>query len=176
MFVAAMNPCPCGYYGSDKHECTCSIKQIKDYYNRISGPIMDRIDIQVKVPEFNFLDHYNETAEKSADIRKRITNVQKIQRSRMNRPTRFYNSCLTTGEIDQFSAIDEVSIKLLYKAIEKLNLSPRSYYKILKISRTIADLEQSERIKISHISEALQYRIFDRYDYFNSGFAVNYYK
>ncbi len=174
MFVAAMNPCPCGYYGSDKHECTCTVKQIKNYYNKISGPIMDRIDIQIEVPEFNFLDYYNENAEKSADIRQRVIKALKIQQSRINRPTRFYNSYLDTNEIDRFISVDDLSIKLLYKAIEKLSLSPRSYYKILKIARTIADLEASEKVTTAHIAEALQYRILDRLNYFNSDFQMHY--
>ena len=174
MFAAAMNPCPCGYYGSEKHECTCSVKQIRNYYNKISGPIMERIDIQIEVPEFNFLNYYNENAEKSAVIRQRVINAQNIQRSRLKRTTGFYNSFLNTEEINRLIPIDDISVKLLYKAIEKLNLSPRSYYKILKIARTIADLEKSENVTTGHISEALQYRILDRANYFNSDFALHY--
>ncbi len=175
MFVAAMNPCQCGYHNSEKHECTCSIQQINNYYNKISGPIMDRIDIQLEVPEFNFLDYLNEDAEKSADIRKRVIKAQKIQQQRVDSPTLFHNSRLTTSQIDRLIPIDDLSVKLLYKAIDKLNLSPRSYYKILKIARTIADLEASEKVTTAHISEALQYRILDRANYCgNSDFQMQY--
>ena len=137
---------------------------------------MDRIDIQLEVPEFNFLDYLNENAEKSADIKNRVKKALKIQQYRTKRSSGYYNSRLTTNEVNKQVIIDDLSLKMLYKAIEKLNLSPRAYYKVLKISRTIADLEGSEVVKNTHITEALQYRIFDRINYNGSDFNRCYVK
>lgn len=174
MFISAMNPCPCGYLGSDKHECTCSLKQIKNYYNKISGPILDRIDIHIEISEFNFLNYKDEIAENSASIKQRIIKAQKIQQSRMKQTTKFYNSCLNSKEINQYIHIDDKSLQLLNRAIDKLSMSPRSYFKILKIARTIADLEESENISSIHVSEALQYRILDRTNFFKC-YNLHYY-
>lgn len=162
MFIAAMNPCPCGYLSSSRYKCTCSSKQIKNYYNKISGPILDRIDIQVEVPEFNFIEHNMDNAENSACIRQRVLNCHKIQQARCGMKHQFFNSNLSNTEIEKYASVDENSMKILKRAMEKINLSPRAYLKIIKIARTIADLEQQEKISSSHIFEALQYRLIDR--------------
>lgn len=168
LFIAAMNPCPCGYLGSNKHHCCCTLKQIKNYYQKISGPILDRIDIQIEVPEFNFLDYHTKQAENSACIQKRVQKVHNIQHMRINKNKNFYNSYLTPKEIEDIIVLDDTIIKFLKEAINQINLSPRSYYKILKVARTIADLDGESSIEIKHISEALQYRILDRKNYFKS--------
>ncbi len=162
IFIAAMNPCPCGYLYSEKHECTCTVKQIKKYYNKISGPILDRIDIQIEIPEINFIKEKNQNAEKSADIKKRVIKAHQIQQERNKNNKNIYNAYLNNIEINKNVILDNNSKNLLIKAMEKLNLSPRAYFKILKIARTIADLENSEKVLTSHISEALQYRRLDR--------------
>jgi magnesium chelatase family protein len=170
MFVAAMNPCPCGYLGSQKRNCTCTYRQIKQYYNKISGPILDRIDIQIEVNELDFTkyDTDNKSAEKSADIRKRVEKALKIQQERSKKSKNYYNAFLQNFEINEYVNIDNISKNLIKNAVEKLNLSPRAYYKILKIARTIADLEESEKVLPVHISEAIQYRFFDRKNYFTN--------
>lgn len=175
MFIAAMNPCPCGYLGSQKKNCTCTYKQVRQYHNKISGPILDRIDIQIEIPETNFLrDAKNlAIAEKSAEIKKRVAQAHKIQQQRMKYNKNFYNAFLTNREIGKVIQIDDISRKLIEKAIEKLNLTPRAYFKILKIARTIADLEMSEKVLPVHISEAIQYRIFDRKSYFADSHVFN---
>ncbi|MBU1076742.1 MAG: YifB family Mg chelatase-like AAA ATPase [Spirochaetes bacterium] len=175
MLIAAMNPCPCGYLGSEKHECRCSLKQIKTYYSKITGPILDRIDIQIEIPQTNFLNYRDEIAENSATLRERIIKVHKIQQLRSKRLTSYYNAYLDTNEIKKFIALDSSSLTLLNKAIDALGLSPRSYFKTLKIARTIADLEGSEKVTSTHISESLQYRILDRNNYFQSDYNINYF-
>jgi len=170
IFAAAMNPCPCGYLHSSKHECTCSVKQIKKYYNKISGPILDRIDIQIEIPETNFLTESNSSSETSADILKRVIKAHEIQvyRNKKFKNKDFYNAYLTNKELNTIAVLDDISKKLILKAMDKLKLSPRAYFKILKISRTIADLDNSEKILPQHISEAIQYRSLDRSSYYTN--------
>jgi magnesium chelatase family protein len=163
MLIAAMNPCPCGYHSDPKHECTCSVQQISRYRSRISGPLMDRIDIHVEVPAVPYKDLLGKTgAEPSETIRKRITFARGIQSARFQKSKIFCNARMGAGQIKKTCELDTVTIQLLEKAVDKLGLSARAYNRILKIGRTIADLEGSDRICIHHISEAIQYRSLDR--------------
>jgi magnesium chelatase family protein len=159
MLVAAMNPCPCGFYGDPKRECRCSPNMITKYRNKISGPLLDRIDIHVEVPAVKYKEMAGEgTGETSAKIRPRVEAARFIQRERLKRT----NSRMSPKEIKEFCKLDEESQQLLKMAMTELNLSARAYDRILKVSRTIADLDLSENIQSQHISEAIQYRTLDR--------------
>ena len=159
MLVAAMNPCPCGFYGDPKRECRCSPNMITKYRNKISGPLLDRIDIHVEVPSVKYKEMAGEgTGETSAKIRPRVEAARVIQRARLKKT----NSRMSPKEIKEFCKLDEESQQLLKMAMTELNLSARAYDRILKVSRTIADLDLSENIQSQHISEAIQYRTLDR--------------
>jgi magnesium chelatase family protein len=163
MLVASMNPCPCGYYGSKEKECTCSETAINKYMNRLSGPLLDRIDIQVKVNPVKYTDlKENEIEETSTEIRKRVNKAREKQRERYKEYKIFSNSELNSNLINKFCILDEESEKLLHSAFERLKMSARAYTRILKVARTIADLDNSEEIKKKHIAEAIQYRSLDR--------------
>ena len=162
MLVASMNPCPCGYYGSDK-ECNCSPKAIQKYLGKISGPLLDRIDIQVKVSSVkyeNFSSSYEE--ESSENIRKRVINARNIQLDRYKNESIFSNSELTPRLIEKYCNLDKRCEKILEKVFNKLELSARAYGRILKVARTIADMDEYEEIKEKHILEAIQYRNLDK--------------
>jgi magnesium chelatase family protein len=163
MFVASMNPCPCGYYGSKVKECVCTPKQISNYMNKISGPLLDRIDIQIEVESIKYdkLNNQNEI-ESSAEIQKRVNKARKIQLERYKNNHIFSNSELTPQLIEKYCKLNTKSNKLLEQAFERLNLSARAYNRILKVARTIADLDGSENVKENHIAEAIQYRTLDR--------------
>ena len=143
MFVASMNPCPCGYYGSKIKECVCSQKQIANYINKISGPLLDRIDIQIEVEgtKYSNLSNKNDT-ETSEQIRKRVNKARRIQLERYQENHIFSNSELTPALIEKHCKLDNKCSNLLEKAFDKLNLSARAYNRILKVARTIADLER----------------------------------
>jgi magnesium chelatase family protein len=164
MLVCAMNPCVCGHYGSGLQECSCTPQQIHKYMGKISGPLLDRIDIHVEVPAVK----YNElstkrTGETSQVIRERVTRARQIQAKRFEQRTGlFSNADMETKEIKEFCAIDESGAELLKMAMSKLGLSARAYDRILKVSRTIADLAGSESIRSEHLGEAIQYRSLDR--------------
>lgn len=162
MLLGAMNPCPCGYLGDSKKQCTCSEFQIQRYRSRLSGPLLDRIDIQIEVPRLSPEELLNTKikSESSADIRKRVINARKIQAQRYKEYKILTNSQLTAELIKIFCKLDEKSEELLRSAITRFNLSGRSYDRILKLARTIADLENSENIESTHIAQALQYRNF----------------
>ncbi|MEA2104024.1 MAG: YifB family Mg chelatase-like AAA ATPase [Candidatus Cloacimonadota bacterium] len=166
MLVASMNPCPCGYYGSDVkgHECQCTPTMIQKYVSKISGPLLDRIDIHVEVPAVKYEElSSNPKGERSEDIQRRVNLAKKTQLKRFqDSPKIFFNSDMFSKHIRDFCQIGQECKNLLKIAIEKLGLSARAYDRILKVSRTIADLDQSEEIKPSHISEAIQYRSLDR--------------
>ena len=170
MLVAAMNPCPCGFYGDPKRECRCSPNMITKYRNKISGPLLDRIDIHVEVPSVKYKEMAGEgTGETSAKIRPRVEAARFIQRERLKNPPSLdelrrtrTNSRMSPKEIKEFCKLDEESQQLLKMAMTELNLSARAYDRILKVSRTIADLDLSENIQSQHISEAIQYRTLDR--------------
>ena len=163
MFVASMNPCPCGYYGAKEKECTCTEQMISKYIGKISGPLLDRIDIQVEVSEVKYekLEKIN-NAESSKKIQERVNNAREIQRKRYKENKIFSNSELTPQLIEKYCEIDNESKKILQKAFEKMGLSARAYGRILKVARTIADLENSKSIMKSHIAEAIQYRSLDK--------------
>ena len=164
MLVASMNPCPCGYFGSTEKECRCTEFQIKSYRNKISGPILDRIDQVVQVSNVKYDKFSNTKEESSAEIKKRVNRARKIQEKRYKDYGIFCNSELNVKLQNKFCKISDSSKMILKKAQEKMNLSSRGISKILKVSRTIADLEGVENIKDEHILEALQYREFDEYD------------
>ena len=161
MLVASMNPCPCGYHASKKKECTCDEKAIKKYLSKISGPLLDRIDIQVRIPE-NYYKLINTQEETSSEIKKRVEHARKIQLERYKNDGIFSNASLTPKLIKKHCELDVNSRKLLDTAFERLGLSLRGYNKILKVARTIADLEGTESIQSKHIAEAIQYRNLDR--------------
>ena len=168
MLVAAMNPCPCGYFSDPKHECRCTYPQIHRYRSKISGPLMDRIDIHVEVPAVPYKELMGDTqAESSEDIRKRVTAARAIQSERFKRTKIYCNAQMSSRHIKKHCKIDEDSYNLLESAIDKLGLSARAYNRILKISRTIADLEGKTDIQTDHISEAIQYRSLDRGKHFS---------
>lgn len=162
MLLGAMNPCPCGYLGDTKKQCTCNDFQIQRYRARLSGPLLDRIDIQIEVPRLSTdeLLNTNVKCETSAQVRERVVKARKIQVERYKDLPIFTNSQLTAEYIKVFCKLDNKSEALLRSAITKFNLSGRSYDRILKLARTIADLEMSENIESSHIAQALQYRNF----------------
>jgi len=164
MFVASMNPCPCGYYGSKDRVCTCQNYQIKKYLNKISGPLLDRIDIHIEVESIKYSKLETETsnAETSESIRQRVNSARKIQLERYNNYNIYSNSELTPKLISQYCKLNTSCKKILESAFEKLGLSARAYSKILKVARTIADLEGSSSIEVPHITEAIQYRSLDR--------------
>ena len=167
MFVASMNPCPCGYYNDPTHTCVCSPGQIQRYMNKISGPLLDRIDIQVEITPVPFRDisKYSQ-GEPSAVIRERVIAARRIQEERFKGFKGIYcNAQMTERMIHQFAEPDEASIALLRTAMEKFSLSARAYNRILKVARTIADLDGSERVEVQHISEAIGYRNLDRGDW-----------
>ena len=160
MLVATMNPCPCGYYGDPTKECSCNSGQIMAYQKRLSGPLLDRIDLVVhvsRVPnetllENNVLDY---TQHKSAE--NVIKTATQLQAQRYNSSVK-YNASLSSADVKKLIPLDEASKQLLKNAADRLSLSARSYFKIIKVARTIADLEGEPNVLISHISEALQYR------------------
>jgi magnesium chelatase family protein len=163
MLVAAMNPCPCGYFSDPNHECTCTYTKIHRYRSKISGPLMDRIDIHVEVPAVPYKDLADQNdATTSVDIRRRMNHARAIQSERLKRTKIHCNAQMNNRQIKRHCPVDSDSRKLLEAAIDKLGLSARAYNRILRIGRTIADLEQAEQIAAHHVSEAIQYRSLDR--------------
>jgi magnesium chelatase family protein len=163
MLVAAMNPCPCGYFSDPKHDCNCTPLQIQRYISKISGPLLDRIDIHIEVPPLS----YKELAQKpdsepSSYIRERVNLAHLVQQKRFARSKIYCNAQMSTRQIRKHCQVDSISHRLLEQAIDKLGLSARAYTRVLKVARTIADLEGSEQIHPDHISEAIQYRSLDR--------------
>lgn len=159
MIVAAMNPCPCGYFGSDVKECTCSHNEIKRYHRKISGPLFDRIDIQIEVPALKYNQIARaEKSESSSEIRKRVLKTREIQKKRYEGRGISTNSELTTPMIKEFCSMTAEAEKTLQEAFERLGLTARGYTKIIKLARTIADMEEEEIINVYHIGEAITYR------------------
>ena len=163
MLAASMNPCPCGYYGSKEKECTCSNAAISKYMGKISGPLLDRIDICIEVSPVKYekLDS-TEKIESSAEIKARVNKARKIQYERYKNSKILSNAELTPKLIDEFCKLDEKGKRILEEAFNRLKLSARAYGRILKVARTIADLEESANIEVKHIAEAIQYRSIDR--------------
>ena len=163
MLIASMNPCPCGYYGSNEKECTCSSNEINKYLRKISGPLLDRIDLQVEVSSIDYTKIANKSKEESSkEIKFRVNKARKIQEKRYKEYNIYSNSELTPNLIEKYCHLDEASKSMLEKAFEKLNLSSRAYSRILKVARTIADLNGKENITINEIAEAIQYRSLDK--------------
>ena len=163
MVAAAMNPCPCGYFGDETHQCSCSPQAIRRYLHRISGPLLDRFDIHVEVPPVRFDElRSEESAEPSAEIKKRVDAAREIQRERFKNSKTLSNSRIDAARLREFCRIDKEAEGVLRNAFEKLGMTARAYDRVLKVSRTIADLEQSEVIRAIHVLEAVQYRSLDR--------------
>jgi magnesium chelatase family protein len=163
MLVAAMNPCPCGYFADPKHTCRCTYQQIHRYRSKISGPLLDRIDIHVEVPAVPYNDLMQESdAEPSETIRRRVSAARDIQSRRFARSKIYSNAQMNSRQIKTHCKIDRTSRNLLESAIDKLGLSARAFNRVLKIARTIADLAGAPDIRVDHISEAIQYRNLDR--------------
>ena len=164
LLVASMNPCPCGYLNDPKHDCTCTDAVISRYQRKISGPLLDRFDIQIEVMPVEFNDLYDDTKveESSEAIRDRVNQARKIQLNRFKGTGIFCNSNMTQAQIKKYCQLDNTSKKLLERAFDKLGISARANNRILKLSRTIADLDQAEHIQAKHIAEAIQYRALDK--------------
>lgn len=163
MFVASMNPCACGYYGSQEKVCTCSEKSISNYMGKISGPLLDRIDIQVEVTPVKYQKlESDEQPETSEEIRKRVNKARRIQIQRYLNLGIYSNSELTPKLIEKYCKLDKKGKEILQNAFKKLGLSARAHGRILKVARTIADLDGKENIEVNHILEAIQYRNLDR--------------
>ena len=167
MFIASMNPCPCGYHGDQTHQCVCSPGQIQRYMSRISGPLMDRIDLQIEITPVPFSDISNkEQGEKSEEIRQRVINARLIQEERFKDNKLVHcNAQMTERMIHKYAEPDEQGIQMLRVAMQRLSLSARAYNRILKVSRTIADLAGSEKVLVEHLAEAISYRNLDRGDW-----------
>jgi magnesium chelatase family protein len=163
VLVAAMNPCPCGYLGDSRHQCTCTPSMINRYRSRISGPLMDRIDLHIDVPAVPYKELSNDyIGEKSEDIRQRVIEARERQLNRLKGEKIFANGQMKTRHMKKYCRLAEDAHSLLDTAMQRLGLSARAYARILKVSRTIADLDGSGEIKSHHVSEAIQYRTLDR--------------
>ena len=171
MFVASMNPCPCGYYGDSSHNCVCTPGQRVKYMNRISGPMLDRIDIHCEIQAVPFAQlSQMQPGESSDNIRKRVISARKIQEERFREYKGIYcNAQMTERMIHQYAEPDQASLDMLRMAMERLKLSARAYSRILKVARTIADLAASEKVESIHIAEAIGYRSLDRGDWAERG-------
>lgn len=156
----ASNPCPCGYYGDEKRECNCTPLQIQRYTAKVSGPLLDRIDLHLEVGAVPFKEIHDERqGESSAEIKKRVDASRKVQEERYQKNKKTYcNAQMGPGDIEQYCKLDDPSMRLLERSVEQLGLSARGYHRILKIARTIADMAGSEQLEFSHVAEAVQYR------------------
>jgi magnesium chelatase family protein len=164
MLIASMNPCPCGYYNHPDKDCVCGPGMVQRYLNKVSGPLLDRIDLHVEVTPVTF-DQMTETrrSESSADIRERVVNARKIQEERFKDFTEIHSNAMMPSQmVKDICEINTAGKTLLKTAMERLGLSARAYDRILKVSRTIADLAASPEIRIEHLAEAIQYRSLDR--------------
>lgn len=163
MFIASMNPCPCGFYGSTEKECTCTKETIARYMGKISGPLLDRIDIQIEVSQVKYQNLSDvKPAETSMEIKQRVNKARKIQQERYKKYGIYSNSELTPKLINEYCKIDNKTSKILHEAFEKLGFSARAYNRILKVARTIADLDDSQNIELKHVAESIQYRNLDK--------------
>ena len=160
ILVIAFNPCPCGYLGDMKHNCRCTPVQIQRYESKLSGPLLDRIDMHLEVPSVPYEKMSSgDGGEPSAVIKERVEQAREIQKMRYARQKDYYcNAQMAPKDIKKFCVLDKTSAKLIEDAVDRLGLSARSYHRILKIGRTIADLDGSERLQTNHIAEAIQYR------------------
>lgn len=169
MFVASMNPCPCGFFGSQEKECTCTPQQISRYIGKISGPLLDRIDIQIEVTPVKYSKlESSESIETSMQIKQRVNFARKRQQERYQSEKIYSNAALTPKLIEKYCKLNKEGKQILQLAFEKLGLSARAHGRILKVARTIADLENKENIETKHIAEAIQYRSLDKKYWRNS--------
>jgi magnesium chelatase family protein len=163
MLVASMNPCPCGFYGSKTKECTCTREQVNKYIGKLSGPLLDRIDIHIEVQSVPFDKLSSDRPEESSKtIKERVDKARKIQNERYKDDKILSNSELTPELIKKYCKLNDECLKLLKQAFDKLELSARAHDKIIKLARTISDLDNSQDILPKHIAEAIQYRSLDR--------------
>ena len=163
MLVAAMNPCPCGYLGDTTHRCSCTQNQIHNYRARISGPLLDRFDLHVEVPAVTYGDLSSlRNGEQSSEVRKRVEKTRTLQRLRFDDRGFQTNARMTSKDVKKYCKLDKYGNKLLERCVDCLGMSARAYNRILKVARTISDLEKSKKIQSSHVAEAIQYRILDR--------------
>jgi magnesium chelatase family protein len=163
MLAAAMNPCPCGWLGSPGRRCRCSSHQVQTYLARISGPLLDRIDIHLEVPAVRYKELADDRrGEGSAAIRARVNDARDVQRSRFAGQRIYCNAQMTTRDVERWCMPDKEGENLIRTAIEKLGLTARAYHRVLKLARTVADLAGEEAVAASHVSEAIQYRTLDR--------------
>jgi magnesium chelatase family protein len=163
MLIAAMNPCPCGYLGDPQRTCSCTIQQVQRYRSRVSGPLLDRIDIQVEVRAVPFRDLAGRGAEESsASLRARVDHARQRQLARFAGRPLFCNAQMAARDLATYCAVEPAAERLLQQAMERLALSARAYTRILKVARTIADLADSAPIAAAHVAEAVQYRSLDR--------------
>ncbi|MPW25854.1 YifB family Mg chelatase-like AAA ATPase [Alkalibaculum sp. M08DMB] len=163
LLISSMNPCPCGYYSDEDHNCQCTPRQIKNYLSKISGPLLDRIDIHIEVKQTKIDDLQNiEVCESSNDIRSRVNEARDIQLERYKNAGIYFNSQLSASQIKKYCHLGKSEESLMRNAFENMNLSARAYHRIIKLARTIADIETVEKINEVHIGEALQYRNLDR--------------
>jgi magnesium chelatase family protein len=159
MLVCAMNPCKCGWYGDPKGRCTCTQASVDQYRSRISGPLLDRIDIIIEVPAVQYEDlHRRQEAEKSEAIKARVNEARMVQHRRFGESSGMCNARMGPNELRYFCVLDDESHELMERAFEVFGLTARSYDRILKVARTIADLDGSRDIKADHVAEAIQYR------------------
>jgi magnesium chelatase family protein len=159
MLIAAMNPCPCGYFGDPVRSCSCGISQIQRYQKKISGPLLDRIDIHIDVPRVEYAKLSDRRAgEPSTRIQERVTAARTRQADRLQASGVLTNADMGTRDVERFVELDDMGEAMLRQAVVQLSLSPRSYHRVLKLARTIADLDESDGVRAQHVAEALQYR------------------
>ncbi|MBE6782135.1 MAG: ATP-binding protein [Ruminococcaceae bacterium] len=161
--VAAMNPCPCGFYGHPTRKCSCSMTAVRNYLNRVSGPMLDRLDLHIEVPPVDYASlKSNAKEETSEQIRKRVNRAREIQNKRYEGTGITCNARLLPGMLNQYCKLTDDAEALLKASFDRLGLSARAYDRILKVARTIADLEEKENVEVSHIAQAIQFRSLDR--------------
>lgn len=162
-FVAAMNPCPCGYF-PDKNKCTCTEAEVKKYLSKLSGPILDRIDLAVEAPRVNYAQlSSNKKGESSAQMKARVLKARAMQEDRLKNTKYRYNASLSSADINKYCVMDEEARKLAKQIFEHMELSARAYHKVIKVARTIADLDGTDKIQEKHLAEAICYRLQDKY-------------
>ena len=163
MLVAAMNPCPCGYYGHPTRACTCTAAAATRYMNKVSGPLLDRVDLHIEVPPVEFAHlSSGEKAESSAAIKARVNAARAVQRARFAGTNIVSNATIPTGKLQEMCPLSDAAKTMLAGAFERMGLSARAYDRLLKVARTIADLAGSETLEVAHVAEAIQYRSLDR--------------